>query len=349
VHAHDTQAGARVDNLARGSEAATAGGTSSGRGYSPAADASRSATASPSADMRGPRSRSGTAAAGAGAGAGAACALDEAQCWSCGACVNTAHLFCGSCEYIQPMDEHINFFQLLEVYVARSTFSAWWSFLWCARQRLVERARGHVCACWVEMQCGSPPWTPFLPRCDPRPAANNHRRPRDSHVPFRPQRFDLDVAALERSFKRLQKTVHPDLFGTRSKREQEISASASSQINVAYKVLSNPAARAQYLLQLAGGDALGEAAGSKHVDQALLLHVLEARELLADAGTSRPRVLELRTATARAVAVTVKQLASAFRARDTAGAANLTAALQYHTKLQQEIEDWLAAHDHAGH
>jgi hypothetical protein len=42
---------------------------------------------------------------------GAACATDEAQCWSCGACVNTANLFCGSCEYIQPLDtDHANYF-----------------------------------------------------------------------------------------------------------------------------------------------------------------------------------------------------------------------------------------------
>ena len=37
------------------------------------------------------------------------------DCWSCGQCINKFNLFCGSCEYIQPLDGKINFFQLLQL------------------------------------------------------------------------------------------------------------------------------------------------------------------------------------------------------------------------------------------
>jgi hypothetical protein len=48
----------------------------------------------------------------------AAATTEEGQhtCWSCGACVNTFNLFCGKCEYIQPLQkDEVNYFQLLKV------------------------------------------------------------------------------------------------------------------------------------------------------------------------------------------------------------------------------------------
>jgi hypothetical protein len=77
-----------------------------------------------------------------------------------------------------------------------------------------------------------------------------------------PERFDLSVPALEASFKGLQRSVHPDLFAQKTPVEQSLSAVASSQLNVAYRVLRDPISRAQYLLKLRGIDALGEGRGT---------------------------------------------------------------------------------------
>jgi hypothetical protein len=45
----------------------------------------------------------------------------ESNCWSCGACVNNTMLFCGKCEYIQPLHGEMNLFELLKVYVNSCT------------------------------------------------------------------------------------------------------------------------------------------------------------------------------------------------------------------------------------
>lgn len=152
---------------------------------------------------------------------------------------------------------------------------------------------------------------------------------------------------LEKSFKNLQKAVHPDLFGTRSRTEQELSADASSNINIAYKVLRNPVTRAQYLLQLHGIDAIGESAGTAAVSSDLLMEIMEGRELLDDDSDSNaPRVGALQQDTDDRVKALLKDFSKLYNAMELQKAAEVTVALQYLTKLQAESIEWLARHAH---
>ena len=50
--------------------------------------------------------------------------------------------------------------------------------------------------------------------------------------------FSLDPALLSKTYKALQRQLHPDLFSLKSKEEQEVSAEWSSLVNDGYKVLS---------------------------------------------------------------------------------------------------------------
>jgi len=151
---------------------------------------------------------------------------------------------------------------------------------------------------------------------------------------------------LDANFKRLQKAVHPDKFGRRSPKEQGLSADASTQLNVAYRILRGAATRAQYLLQLHGVDAIGEAA-ERHVDPDLLMEVMEARETLEDPGVPPAVVKALNARVLAAIGRTVTDLTAAFRDRDFARAADITVALQYYTKLKSEADDWFAARESA--
>lgn len=162
----------------------------------------------------------------------------------------------------------------------------------------------------------------------------------------RPQSYDVALSQLEANFKRLQKTVHPDLYGSKSKKEQEVSASASSVLNVAYRVLRDPAARAQYMLRLHGLDALGERAGrDNNVSPELLMQIMEARELLSDdSGADSAAVRQLAARTEEAVASCLADLRGAFAGHNLDAARSITVALQYYTKLQSEIGEWLEAH-----
>ena len=62
--------------------------------------------------------------------------------------------------------------------------------------------------------------------------------------------YELDLRQLEGEYKRLQKDLHPDKFGSRGAQQQDYSAEQSSLVNRAYTVLRNPLHRALYLVRL---------------------------------------------------------------------------------------------------
>ncbi len=67
-----------------------------------------------------------------------------------------------------------------------------------------------------------------------------------------PRRLNLDLAQLERSFYRLSRKFHPDVYATKSPEEQQWSLDQTSLLNDAYRTLKNPITRTEYLLKLEG-------------------------------------------------------------------------------------------------
>jgi len=67
-----------------------------------------------------------------------------------------------------------------------------------------------------------------------------------------PRKLALDAADLERRFHGLSWKLHPDNFAGASEFERELSLERSSQLNDAYRALSGPLSRVEYLLALAG-------------------------------------------------------------------------------------------------
>ena len=110
-------------------------------------------------------------------------------------------------------------------------------------------------------------------------------------------KFLVDPAALEQTYKSLQKLNHPDKYAASQhdalpvagllqgmgqvQSEQAISAENSSYINQAYQTLRSPIGRAAYMLQTYwGSNILSEESGT-HKDAALALEIFELREELA--------------------------------------------------------------------
>jgi len=174
-----------------------------------------------------------------------------------------------------------------------------------------------------------------------------------------PRRFDLPPGALEGALRRRQLLVHPDVAAGRglSAREQEACARASATLNVAFRTLQRPAARAQYLLRLNGLDALGETAGrgagggkgggdgggGGGVSAELLFEVMEARELIADADARAADLQQLRARNRAAVAACERDLAAAFASGALALARDVTVALSYYAKIEDEVAERLDA------
>ena len=93
-----------------------------------------------------------------------------------------------------------------------------------------------------------------------------------------PRKLGIEMSALEKKFLQLSWKLHPDNFVNASAEEQERSLKRSSELNDAYRVLRDPVARVEYLLELEGMRKEGE-----HKQQAppeLLEEVFELNESL---------------------------------------------------------------------
>ncbi len=66
------------------------------------------------------------------------------------------------------------------------------------------------------------------------------------------RKLNIDLSALERSFYRLSRKLHPDVYAQASPQEQQWSLDQTSLLNDAYRTLKNPIARTEYLLKLEG-------------------------------------------------------------------------------------------------
>src|ERR1700726_1836976 len=93
-----------------------------------------------------------------------------------------------------------------------------------------------------------------------------------------PRKLWIEMSALEKKFLELSWKLHPDKFVNASSAEQETSLRRSSELNDAYRVLRDPVARVEYLLEIEGMRKEGE-----HKQQAppeLLEEVFELNESL---------------------------------------------------------------------
>jgi molecular chaperone HscB len=95
----------------------------------------------------------------------------------------------------------------------------------------------------------------------------------------------MGMDALEQKFLQLSWKLHPDNFVNTNEREREMSLQRSSRLNDAYRVLRDPVARVEYLLELEGMRKEGE-----HKQQAppeLLEEVFELNESLDELREAR--------------------------------------------------------------
>ena len=66
------------------------------------------------------------------------------------------------------------------------------------------------------------------------------------------RKLNIELSILERSFYRLSRKLHPDVYAQASQEEQQWSLDQTSLLNDAYRTLKNPVARTEYLLKLEG-------------------------------------------------------------------------------------------------
>jgi molecular chaperone HscB len=93
-----------------------------------------------------------------------------------------------------------------------------------------------------------------------------------------PRKLWIEMSGLEQRFLQLSWRLHPDNFVNAAEKERELSLKRSSELNDAYRVLRDPVARVEYLLELEGARKEGEQ--KQQAPPELLEEVFELNESL---------------------------------------------------------------------
>jgi molecular chaperone HscB len=100
-----------------------------------------------------------------------------------------------------------------------------------------------------------------------------------------PRKLWIEMGDLEARFHELSWKLHPDNFVRAGAEEREMSLERSSQLNDAYRVLRDPVARVEYLLELEGVRKEGEK--KQQAPPQLLEEVFELNESLDELRAAR--------------------------------------------------------------
>jgi molecular chaperone HscB len=187
-----------------------------------------------------------------------------------------------------------------------------------------KSARNSATSCW---NCHAPiDGAAFCPACAKIQPLTGHATYFDLFN--LPRKLWIGMDALEQKFLQLSWKLHPDNFVNQDGHEKEMSLQRSSKLNDAYRVLRDPVARVEYLLEIEGMRKEGQ-----HKQQAppeLLEEVFELNESLD----------ELREAKSAGADLTV--LTSRLKAAETNFQAKLS---EVDSELQAAAKQWDAAVD----
>lgn len=131
-----------------------------------------------------------------------------------------------------------------------------------------------------------------------------------------PRQFAVDSAQLDRAYREVQNTVHPDKFVQASEAEKRVAMQWATHANEAYQTLKKPLKRATYLCQLQGVDLQTESNTS--MPAAFLMQQMEWRETFEDARHSNniSALLALEKELHDALKSALQQVGSALDAQD---------------------------------
>ncbi len=159
-----------------------------------------------------------------------------------------------------------------------------------------------------------------------------------------PKAFRIDRAALERSYLGLQQQVHPDRHAHLPDADKRRALQWATRVNEAFQALRRPLTRARYLLELAQVDAGLET--NTAMSPEFLMEQMEWREAVGDASDAGDidalEVLHRRLGD-EAARIEQSLAVQLDDAHDHEAAAETVRRLMFLDKLDQEIEDALAA------
>jgi molecular chaperone HscB len=157
-----------------------------------------------------------------------------------------------------------------------------------------------------------------------------------------PQRFAIDMKALEQAYHQVQGQAHPDKFAHASDAEKRVAMQWATRANEAYQTLKNPLRRARYLCELHGVDLQTESNTS--MAPTFLMQQMEWRETLDDAkaGKDIDALEQLNSELTSEKKAEVARIEKLLDADDYIQAAQLVRQLMFLDKFGDEIGDAFA-------
>jgi molecular chaperone HscB len=155
------------------------------------------------------------------------------------------------------------------------------------------------------------------------------------------RRFDLDLAALEKTHRELSRALHPDKYAQAGASERRAVLEKAASVNEAWRTVRDPIRRAEALFELVGIP-VGEDNEPK-ASAAFLMEVLEEREALADARAAKDlaNVRAVGAAMSARAKETETKLAAGFAARPDRAAAEkllpLLGELRFYKRFLDEV------------
>ncbi|XP_066546263.1 iron-sulfur cluster co-chaperone protein HscB isoform X2 [Amia ocellicauda] len=148
--------------------------------------------------------------------------------------------------------------------------------------------------------------------------------------------FAVDVQILQQKYKHLQRSLHPDNFCQKTKKEQEYSESQSAQVNRAYRTLLKPLSRGLYMLKLKGVTL--EEGTNSGISPQFLHEIMEINERLAESQREeetsdiglfiRGRLQEL-----------IGEISESFSKGDLDKAKGLLAEMKYFSNIEEKVKE----------
>jgi molecular chaperone HscB len=151
------------------------------------------------------------------------------------------------------------------------------------------------------------------------------------------------MAELKREFLQLQATAHPDRHPPE---RRNAAAAVSARINDAYRTLSDPLKRAQYLLSfrgMKGGEDDEGTLGDEPGDTDMLMEVMEAREA-AEEAQEEDKIWTLRQENTKRIEEVIERMADAFERDDLETARKDCIRLRYWVGVEDRLREGTSMH-----
>ncbi|KZT65135.1 Co-chaperone Hsc20, partial [Daedalea quercina L-15889] len=155
-------------------------------------------------------------------------------------------------------------------------------------------------------------------------------------IPYEPNPFVVDTAAIKRNLRQLQTVVHPDRWVGKEQEKQDAAAAMSSRVNEALHRLSSPLRRVEYILQREGYP-IGESENLD--DREVLRETMDMREAIEEA-RNQEQAEEIRAINAERLEETMDEITNLIGQKNWRAAKAAAIELKYWQGVEDAAEAW---------